>query len=417
MKKLWLTVLCTFFLSTLSQGDAIAAIPSSFTFNGSGYGHGVGLSQIGAKGQALDGKSANEILNYYFPGSQVVPVEDTQTIRVNIAHQVTNVSFSISQSGNFAIASDSNTSINLDSATTLSFSIVGKQVVATSRTNKLPAVNQGSANLWTINWQGDSTTVTQKVGATTFKVKYGFLQVRAVPITSVGYRIEVTESLRLHDQYLYGISEVPSSWPQAAMASQVIASRTYALSRIAKVRKECDCHVYNTKYDQNFAGATKELEVKYGQLWKVAVDTTLADESHGLAITFSGAPINVYFFSSSGGQTQRAIDVWGSDIPYLTSVKDPWSLDAKLNPKYANWQRVIPQDVMAKAFGLPDVVRYVVKGRTSTGSVLNVIGYSSNGTKKSLPVGAFKTAVKLPSSWFDLPAQISIPDSSTTTSN
>ena len=414
MKKIWFFALGACLLLT---NAAHAAIPTSFTFNGSGYGHGVGLSQIGAKGQALEGKSATEILNYYFPGTAVVPVEDTQTIRVNIAHQVTSVSFSISPTGNFAIASDSNTSTNLDSSTTLSFSIIGKTVVATSRTNKLPAVIHGSANLWTINWQGDSTTVTQKVGTTTFKVKYGFLQVRAVPITSIGYRIEVTESLRLHDQYLYGISEVPSSWPQAAMASQVIASRTYALSRMGKVRKDCDCHVYNTKYDQNFAGATKELEVKYGELWKAAVASTLPDESHGLAITFNGAPINVYFFSSSGGQTQRAIDVWGSDIPYLTSVKDPWSLDAKLNPKYANWQRVIPQDVMAKAFGLPDVIRYVVKGRTSTGSVLNVIAYSSNGAKKSLAIGAFKTAVKLPSSWFELPEQISIPDSSTTNTN
>ena len=414
MKKIWFFALGACLLLT---NAAHAAIPTSFTFNGSGYGHGVGLSQIGAKGQALEGKSATEILNYYFPGTAVVPLEDTQTIRVNIAHQVTSVSFSISPTGNFAIASDSNTSTNLDSSTTLSFSIIGKTVVATSRTNKLPAVIHGSANLWTINWQGDSTTVTQKVGTTTFKVKYGFLQVRAVPITSIGYRIEVTESLRLHDQYLYGISEVPSSWPQAAMASQVIASRTYALSRMGKVRKDCDCHVYNTKYDQNFAGATKELEVKYGELWKAAVASTLPDESHGLAITFNGAPINVYFFSSSGGQTQRAIDVWGSDIPYLTSVKDPWSLDAKLNPKYANWQRVIPQDVMAKAFGLPDVIRYVVKGRTSTGSVLNVIAYSSNGAKKSLAIGAFKTAVKLPSSWFELPEQISIPDSSTTNTN
>ena len=78
---------------------------------------------------------------------------------------------------------------------------------------------------------------------------------------------------------------------------------------------------------------------------------------------------------------------------------------------------MIPQDVMAKAFSLPDVIRYVVKGRTSTGSVLNVIAYSSNGAKKSLAIGAFKTAVKLPSSWFDLPAQISIPDSSTTNTN
>lgn len=60
--------------------------PATFTFNGSGYGHGVGMSQIGARGQALEGKSAIEILNYYYPGTAVTSQSDTQTIRVNIGH-------------------------------------------------------------------------------------------------------------------------------------------------------------------------------------------------------------------------------------------------------------------------------------------------------------------------------------------
>jgi stage II sporulation protein D len=43
-----------------------------FLFQGRGHGHGVGLCQWGARGQALAGKSAAEILSYYYPGSQVV---------------------------------------------------------------------------------------------------------------------------------------------------------------------------------------------------------------------------------------------------------------------------------------------------------------------------------------------------------
>ena len=30
-------------------------IPATFSFTGSGYGHGVGMSQIGARGQAIEG--------------------------------------------------------------------------------------------------------------------------------------------------------------------------------------------------------------------------------------------------------------------------------------------------------------------------------------------------------------------------
>ena len=46
------------------RGDAIAII-------GRGYGHGAGLCQVGAYEMAKDGKSAVEILEYYFPGAKV----------------------------------------------------------------------------------------------------------------------------------------------------------------------------------------------------------------------------------------------------------------------------------------------------------------------------------------------------------
>jgi len=46
-------------------------IPTSFTLHGGGWGHGVGLCQIGALGMSLKGFSAEEILSHYFPGSQL----------------------------------------------------------------------------------------------------------------------------------------------------------------------------------------------------------------------------------------------------------------------------------------------------------------------------------------------------------
>ena len=33
------------------------------------HGHGVGMSGCGAKGQAQEGKAAEEILQYYYPGT------------------------------------------------------------------------------------------------------------------------------------------------------------------------------------------------------------------------------------------------------------------------------------------------------------------------------------------------------------
>lgn len=47
-------------------------LPESFIFNGGGWGHGVGMSQSGAAGMALDGASVSEILAYYYPGTELV---------------------------------------------------------------------------------------------------------------------------------------------------------------------------------------------------------------------------------------------------------------------------------------------------------------------------------------------------------
>jgi stage II sporulation protein D len=45
--------------------------PDSFTFNGAGWGHGVGLCQIGAAVMAKKGFTAEEILGHYFTGAEI----------------------------------------------------------------------------------------------------------------------------------------------------------------------------------------------------------------------------------------------------------------------------------------------------------------------------------------------------------
>ena len=46
----------------------IYRLPARFVFTGKGYGHGVGMSQWGAQGMALQGRSASEILTHYYLG-------------------------------------------------------------------------------------------------------------------------------------------------------------------------------------------------------------------------------------------------------------------------------------------------------------------------------------------------------------
>jgi SpoIID/LytB domain protein len=51
------------FVVTLDAGRVI--------FQGAGWGHGVGLCQIGAAVMATRGFSAEEILNHYFRGTEI----------------------------------------------------------------------------------------------------------------------------------------------------------------------------------------------------------------------------------------------------------------------------------------------------------------------------------------------------------
>jgi SpoIID/LytB domain protein len=374
---------------------ASAFVPKRFTFTGSGYGHGVGLSQYGAKGQALEGKSAVDILNYYFPQAQVTPVVDTATISVNIGHKLSALSILIPATDSATVAIDTAVATALPQNTMLDFSITGKQITGPT----------GIGRTWTVRWNNPDSVISVNYGKTKFRVSYGYLRLKAVNAPGAGFRIEVTNLLRLRDEYLYGIAEVPSSWPEAALQSQVIASRTYALLRMNSIKRACDCNVYNSIYDQAFVGYAKESEPRYGHLWKAAVDATLVDESRGLAVTINELPVSVFFSSSSGGMTQRPVDVWGTQIPHLVSVADPWSIDPAVNKNFAKWTKKVSQRVMAKAFGLTDVVEVKLGDRTATNSILNVTGISSDGTSKTLPVGIFKNTVKLPSSWFELFSQ------------
>jgi SpoIID/LytB domain protein len=46
-------------------------VPGSFTFRGAGWGHGVGMSQWGARKMAEMGCSYRQILMHYYPGTDI----------------------------------------------------------------------------------------------------------------------------------------------------------------------------------------------------------------------------------------------------------------------------------------------------------------------------------------------------------
>ena len=407
--------LLSFVTPTSSSADIApqSAAPTEFRFFGSGYGHGVGMSQIGARGQALEGKSAVEILTYYYPGTSVTPYPDNELIRVNIANLISSISIkAVSGVGEIRLfkgdisLTESPEPFGLYKGdTTAVFTNFAGLVVPTisSPTTKFAPIQGNQA--WTIRWDVPSTTIEVTNQNSVNQYKYGQIVIKSNsnPVSSY---LSVTTTLRLHDEYLWGIGEVPSSWPAAALEAQAIAARTYALGKIGRIRAECDCNIYNSTVDQNFVGYSKETEKIYGVKWKEAVNRTFIDENNALVVTQNSKPISAFYSSSTGGATQDVKDVWGTAISYLQGVPDPWSLDTTINPRYAYWERTVTQKDMASAFGLNDVLTYQINSRSKTGSVTSITASSTDGRLVTLTGEVFRSKTKLPSTWFKDPVNL-----------
>ena len=388
MSKNFLALLITALITSAAPAEAIE-IPPKFDFIGNGYGHGVGLSQIGARSRALSGESASAILNYYYKNVQVAPFVDTHTIRVNIAHLVKSIAFTTHTPGARIDVFEG------DIGNSVEFMPVASYATKKRATFTIASLPKDRA--LTLRWVGENPIITMTQGSVSTKYKYGYITIKALKGALV-----VTNTLALRDEYLWGISEVPSSWPAAALEAQAIASRSYALSKLSIIRPSCDCQVFSHISDQNFVGYSKESEPRFGHFWKDAVTRTIIDTSTSLVVLSNGKPAQTYFFSSSGGATQTTLDAWGAATAFTQSVPDTASADVKLNPRFASWKASSTQELVAKAFLLPNVVSLEILSRNQTGAVTYIAATSSEGVTKKIRGDTFRSRAKLPSPWFSL---------------
>lgn len=400
------------FLTWLPQTASGSEVPAKFSFTGSGYGHGVGMSQIGARAKALAGESATAILNYYYSGTLVETATDTQILRVNIGHLLTSAKLKSDSkgaslqlfAGNIAETATAEPLLTFPSKTYLNIELVNSDlVISTTRGAKTTRISSGKS--FTLRWsgtrytEGAPTILSLTTNGTAKKYRYGQIQFKIIKDKIIGKRLEVINSVRLQDEYLWGIGEMPSSWPAAALQAQAIASRTFAMARSKQIRQACDCHLYSSISDQVFVGYSKESEAIYGQLWVQAVNST-----QGQIITYRGLPITAYFTSSTGGATETSKSAWGTATPYTQSVSDTASADIKLNPKFAIWSREITQSVVSAAFLLSDVASLQVLSLNPVGTVALIQATSSTGAIATLTGETFRSRSKLPSAWFSIVA-------------
>ena len=384
--------------------------PTEFAITGAGYGHGVGLSQIGARSKALAGDTATAILNYYYKDVVIQPLDDSKILRVNVGHLLSTARIATSTpdatlqifSGDIGDAQDVAPIAVVPVKSSLTFSILGSTVVPSVVTGK-QVTSLPRNRIFTVRWSGTryapgvDGVVSLTHSSLTTRYRYGQMQFRAVRASTLGFRLEITNSVRLADEYLWGISEVPSSWPAAALEAQAIASRTYALNKAGIYRAACDCDLYGEISDQKFLGYAKEIEKGWGKFWKAAVTNTA-----GLTLTQNNLPIAAYFGSSTGGLTETALNAWGSERTYTQIIPDPGSLDPKLNPRFFTWKRSVTQASVALAFALPDVATLEIVSKNASGTVGLIRATSTTGVQKTLRGETFRSRTKIPSAYFDL---------------
>ena len=140
-----------------------------------------------------------------------------------------------------------------------------------------------------------------------------------------GDGIDVVNELTT-DAYLYGLAEVPQSWPEAVLDAQVIAARTYAWRSVQRGTFR-DYDICATVACQVFRGAEILLGTN-GDRWRDAVDRT-----SGQVLLHDGAPILARYFSTSGGRTYANEEVFPSSgaFPYLRAIADPYDAMSPLH--------------------------------------------------------------------------------------
>ena len=391
--------------------------PTSFTLRGGGWGHGVGLSQSGAYGMATEGATAPQILSHYYSGTRVMGVKDDVDLRVSVRSRVSGLRFRVVKLTRTApkleVALDGKVLVRGLPEDVFDARIKAG-VITVTRTTAGVTTTVGTGARLAVRWSGTRTSsTTGKVpgllqvtsAGSSFtssapRYRYGWLDVFRAP-GQTG-TVEVVNPVRLHDEYLYGLSEVPSSWPSAALQAQVIAARSFAFKKyLVGLRSSCGCHVYTDTRDQNFTGYDKLAEGggTWGALWKKAVDATAVDATKGRMVVYKGAVITAYYGDSTGGKTQNIEDAWGGTAsPWARSVDDHWSAQ-KFGGSYAAWERTRSQSWVASAFGLGDVVSLVVTKRYASGAAAVVTATSSSGAKKTLSGESLRSQLSLPSTY------------------
>lgn len=326
-------------IALVFAGASPAAAQASFTFRVRGFGHGLGMSQYGARGFAEAGFKYPFILRYYYGNAGTDPKTSVLTLPTEPSRDV-----NVDKAANY----------NTDSATynagytravwTLRPGTAGAKLLLVAGAIARP-IDDG----WTtLTAAGSGITVTDPSGATAtypgtvvvsgvgaepplVQVKeptgyydYEYVRFRGeLRLTASSGKLKLINRVSMRD-YLYGVvpRESPASWHPEALKTQAVAARSYAYT--STTSRE----LYTTTLDQVYGGHSRGSDRIAGITPHEEPSTNAAvDATARQMVAYDGKPVRAYFFSTSGGHTENNESVWGgTPLPYIRGVPDPFEV-------------------------------------------------------------------------------------------
>lgn len=354
---------------------------------GGGFGHGVGMSQYGAHGAGLQGLTHQQILAFYYPGTDL-QTWSNNSIRVGITINNNGITRVAQRSGLVVSNAPGSTTRTLPSG-------YDQFRVRATGTSASSCVLEGrnSAGNWQTTWPSglnqacpitfsstSESTVDLFLPSGERRIYRG-----AITATHRGTTSLLSVNHLPLQSYLRSVTlaEMPSSFHQQALRTQAVAARTYALagSSATSHYDVCDttaCQAYRGRGVRNSNGTITSYEHSNTDAAVTATNGQVltyvfSDGVRRLATTM--------YSSSTGGHTTRAP---GAGHGYLVPQPDPY--DAVQGNPRASWTGELTASALQSRYGIHNVQRVQILTRDGHGSwggrVLDarVEGYTANGT-------------------------------------
>ncbi len=190
------------------------------------------------------------------------------------------------------------------------------------------------------------------------------------------------------EDYLYSVvgSEMPTSWPQAALQAQAVAARSYALYKRSRST--------NPLFD---LGGTTTHQVYKGLAQEHPNTIAAVDATENKVATYNGQVIEAIFHSSSGVKTENASDVWSSDVPYLRGVED-----FDQNSPVSRWQETFSLAEFSRKIGDIGLVHTIGTPQYTSGGRVSSISFAGDKGTETLRGRDVRTALGLRSTLFNI---------------